>query len=823
MKSEYLTVNQNLGRMKNLFTLFFLGFLCLNSSISAQDVVQDVKGQIGDQQSRSSLPNAEIELLYFNPKKISIADSLGRFTLKDVPVGRHRLLVKAKGYGEVVINDLIVTAGKEVFLQIYLEEQLVSESWTSSDNSSSKRYISRIKDDAANTMVDVSSQSFSLDEVNRYSGSRSDIARLVTGFAGIINPDDARNDIISRGATSLGTQWRLEGIPVANPNHFGYLSTSAGYFPIININMMANSDFLYGNMSAEYGNSTSGTFDINLRKGNASRTEFTGQFALNGGELMLEGPLSRVGGNASYVVGARYSVLKLFDAIGVDLGTNSLPDYFDVNFNIYLQDNEKRRTNIFGIYGYSQIFTPFGLNEEDDLVTIDANKDIAVNVQNGTLGLTHREVISNKTYWQTTLGATGSYEWNYSDFYIEQPDSSFYKYRGSAYRLTHFNYSLNSYLNTKVNRKLNFRTGVMLQYRQLSLQDTFNRYDTLDYLRHDYQGSQWMLEAYGQMQYKFSNRLRTTVGIHGQFFTLNNNWSLEPRFSLIWDPVNQHRIALGYAWQSSELPYRLHFQQFPVFDSSGTLASNQQPHTNLDFLRNHYFTLEYTYKISESWQLELMPYFRYWTSVPVEANIASGFSFFNYASEEFTDYMPLNSLESSGTAVNYGVDLTLRKYFSKGFYAVVNASWLNATYKGSDGIERNSRFNRHYIARLLGGKEFKVGKQKNNVIFINSTITYAGGGYATPLDVTASEALQDEVFSSNYFAAELEAYLRVDLKLGMRINSRTKRISHYFFIDAMNVFGRENQARFYYDTAGNSQGVTPQIGFLPDLLYRIQF
>ena len=124
---------------------------------------------------------------------------------------------------------------------------------------------------------------------------------------------------------------------------------------------------------------------------------------------------------------------------------------------------------------------------------------------------------------------------------------------------------------------------------------------------------------------------------------------------------------------------------------------------------------------------------------------------------------------------------------------------------------------------MLGGKEFKVGKQKNNVLFVNTPITYAGGGFATPLDLVASEALQDEVFSADYFASELEAYLRIDFKFGMRINSRRKRISHYFFIDAMNVLGRANQARFYYDTARNVQGVTPQIGFLPDLLYRIQF
>ena len=67
-------------------------------------------------------------------------------------------------------------------------------------------------------------------------------------------------------------------------------------------------------------------------------------------------------------------------------------------------------------------------------------------------------------------------------------------------------------------------------------------------------------------------------------------------------------------------------------------------------------------------------------------NLGSGFSHF----------FPGN-LENTGTAENYGAELTIEKYFSKKFFFLMTTSLYNSTYKGSDGIKRNTDFNGNYI------------------------------------------------------------------------------------------------------------------------------
>lgn len=77
-----------------------------------------------------------------------------------------------------------------------------------------------------NEMAVISSQKFSIEETNRYPGSRMDPARMASNFAGIQGADDSRNDIIVRGNSPLGIVWRMEGIDIPNPSHFATSGSS---------------------------------------------------------------------------------------------------------------------------------------------------------------------------------------------------------------------------------------------------------------------------------------------------------------------------------------------------------------------------------------------------------------------------------------------------------------------------------------------------------------------------------------------------------------------------------------------------------------------
>jgi hypothetical protein len=78
-------------------------------------------------------------------------------------------------------------------------------------------------------------------------------------------------------------------------------------------------------------------------------------------------------------------------------------------------------------------------------------------------------------------------------------------------------------------------------------------------------------------------------------------------------------------------------------------------------------------------------------------------------------------------------------------------------------------------------------------------------------------------FEDQAFSQQLNDYLRWDVKVGFRINSSRKKVSHQFFLDLQNVTNRENDFAQRYSPNTNQINTVSQIGFFPDVMYRIQF
>ena len=149
------------------------------------------------------------------------------------------------------------------------------------------------KDGTVNEMGAGSGRMFSVEETNRYSGSRRDPARMASDFAGVRGANDSRNDIVVRGNSPAGVLWRFEGIDIPNPNHFAIEGTTGGPVSMLNNKELANSDFYTGAFSAEYGNSIAAAFDVKMRDGNNEKFEFIGQFGFLVTELTGEGPSNK--------------------------------------------------------------------------------------------------------------------------------------------------------------------------------------------------------------------------------------------------------------------------------------------------------------------------------------------------------------------------------------------------------------------------------------------------------------------------------------------------------------------------------------------------
>lgn len=786
------------------YTLFIGLFLLLSAVAFAQAPTQTIRGVVIDKQSETPLVGATVILVNSNPLKGVTTDIDGNFRLEQVPVGRQELKVSYMGYTEKTIPNVLVTAGKEVILSLELEESVIM----------TKEVIisaQRSKAETINSLATISARSFSTEEVTRFSGGRNDAARLVSNFAGVSTADDSRNDIVIRGNSPTGVLWRLEGVPIPNPNHFSTLGTTGGPVSALNTNLLKNSDFLTGAFPAEYGNATAGVFDVGFRNGNNEKLEFTAQLnTFSGIELMAEGPLS-ANKNSSFLVSYRYSFVQMASTLGIPVGTNATPNYQDLTFKLNFNTKKLGQISLFGIGGKSNI--DFLGNEIDanDLFA-DPSKDSYVNSRIGIAGLRHNYVLNPKTYLRTVVAVATDGNTFEQDDILENNQ----KRREVEVNDRNNRISVSSFLNHKFNAKHTLRTGILLQNFNLSLN---NRDRTIapDWLTvRNYNGNVTLAELYAQWQYRINNLLTLNAGLHNQLLTNNNAYAIEPRLALNYRIAPNQTLNFGYGLHSQMQPLPIYFLKSLQPDGSYALTNK-----NLEFTRSQHFVAGYELKPANDWRAKAELYYQMVTNAPIEQT-PSSFSVLN-SGADFV-FPEVGNLVNEGTGANYGLEITVEKFYSKGYYTLFTGSLFQSKYKGSDGIERNTAFNNNYTINLLGGKEFKIGKNKTNAITLDGKLTTAGGRYYTPVDLEASQAAGREILdASRAFSQRFTPYFRLDTKVGYRLNGKRGKVAQTFYLDFQNLTNHQNVFAKRYNTLTNEVNTVYQSGFFPDIMYRIQF
>ncbi len=793
--------------MKRLSTLLALFFTI--STLWSQ--TGTIKGTVLDQQSEIPIIGATIELISTEGSTGVVTDIDGYFSLQEVPVGRNVIRISYLGYESLTLPNIDVSTGKDVLLNITLQESVA-------ELSEVVVTAKTIKDQAQNEMATISARQFSVEEVNRYSGGRSDVARLASNFAGVSAPDDSRNDIVIRGNSPTGVLWRIEGIPVPSPNHFSTFGTTGSPVSALNPNVMSNSDFLTSAFPAEYGNANAGVFDINFRNGNKDRTEYTLQLgAFSGLEAMVEGPMNKKGG--SFLVAGRYSFIGL---IG-NAATAATPNYSDLSFKLDFGNTKAGRFTLFGIGGQSDIEFLGSEIEEGDLFAAE-DEDSSVDAGFGVLGLKHNIIIGNNTYVRTVVGGTLRTNVFSQDRYFNMDTNEEEKRRITEVDNSETRFSVSSYINSKINARQTVRAGVLFENIG---NDAFfrDREEGIDldgdgspdwFTVYDFDGSINMVQPFVQTQYRLSDQFSFNAGVHGQYSSLNEQFVVEPRASLTYALNPTNKFTLGYGMHNQNAPLPILFLNE---DINGSLV---QTNADLDFVRSQHFVLGYDSKLGDNWRLKTEVYYQAIDRAPVESTPTSYSTLTEGADFVFAD--DKTSLVSEGTGFNRGVEITLEKFYSKGYHLLFTGSFFESKYEGSDGIERSTPFDNGYVINALGGKEFKIGKAKQHAFVIDTKLTTSGGRWYTPVDLEASRAVGFEILQEEKaFSQQYENYFRWDVKLGLKLNSTKKKVSHQFFLDFQNVTNRENVFVRQYNRLTNNVDQTNQTGFFPDFLYRIQF
>lgn len=795
---------------------------------------QTIRGKIIDKETQQPIAEATVSLVSDSFNKInSVTNEAGEYKLEKVPVGRHEIYITHIGYKPGVAGNIIVTSAKEVLLDFELQ-QLPLE--ISNVVIKAKPRKGQVNNEAGL----ISSRLFTVEETDRYAGSRGDPARMASNFAGVQGANDSRNDIVVRGNSPGGVLWRLEGIDIPNPNHFAIPGTTGGPISIINNKILANSDFFTGAFPAEYGNSTAGVFDLKMRKGNDSKYEHSSQLGLFGWDFSSEGPLSK-SKKSSYLVSYRYSTLAIFSALKIPLGTDAVPKYQDASFKLNFPINNKASFSLFGLGGTSNINILISdQTESSEELYGDEDRDQNFKTKMGIFGAGFQYNPGKKTRWKATFSMS-SQQMNsihhlvfrhHKDTFIRDGKQAYHYQLDSLVHNQDYEFKTSTagihlFGNTNISKKTTLKYGAQFTQYFYNFYDSSRNFDTSDkakywkyFLRWNSEGRSTLMQPYVQALFKINSRLTMSLGLHSQISSLNdknrsnkkykNTIPIEPRFGLnyLLTPTSTLNMGLG-----------MHSQMQQAYTYYYILPGNNSPHNlGMKPSRSNHLVLGYNKQINKNVRFKFETYYQQLYNIPVTIK-PSSFSLANTGSG-FSRFFP-DSLNNEGTGTNYGFEFTLEKFFSNGYYYMTTLSLYDAKYKGSDGITRNSDFNTRYTFNALFAKEFVFDKRKS--LNVGAKATFIGARYFSPIDTLNSikqrEYIEnDKLKNSKTFD---NPYSRIDLRISYKINS--KKLTHEFALDLVNIFNHKNILNYTYTTDPPYYRLEYQLGFLPVFYYKLDF
>jgi len=803
---------------KTTLLVLFLFFVSIGQAFAQP--TQTVRGKLIDFETKYPLIGAKIQI--FTTDSIvglrAISDPDGAFQIKNVPTGKHQLEATLMTYDPKVIT-IEVISGKETVVEIPMMESYQEQAEVT--------VSARKKGEVINELATISAQQFSVEETNRYPGSRMDPARMASNFAGVQGADDSRNDIVIRGNSPLGVVWKVEGIDIPNPSHFAISGSTGGPVSILNNKILGNSDFFMSAFPAEYGNSTSGVFDLKLRNGNNNQHEFTGQFGFLGTEFLAEGPLSSKG-KSSYLVMGRYSTLSLFQKIGIQLGTDAVPVYGDGAFKFNWPLKNGGAVSLFGIGGKSTIDIMISEQTEYSAEFYgEGDRDQHFNTGMFVTGLNYKKPLNEKTYVAATLSYSmeqqnAVHEYLYGRSLDSTGSTIVYDSLGQILGYTFTTSKASGFfsINHKFNRKHLIKAGINVDMYFFNMIDSTRSpvYNSTFTTRWDFQGSSLMIQPFIQWKVRLSENMDFTAGLHSQYFSLSNSISpVEPRLGWKYRMKGNQSIFAGAGMHSGTQP--LYTYTFFQTDANGNRVLHNK---NMDFTRSVHSGFGYEKMLKKSMSIRSEIYYQYLYDIPVTVE-PSSFSLINMGGG-FARFFP-DSLENTGTGYNYGIELTVQKYFDKSFFFLFSGTLYDSKYYGSDGVLRNTSYNGTFVTNLLAGKEFKLNEK--NILGFGFKVTYAGGKRYGLADIPASTVMNEIIFQDSLFnELQFRDYFRADVKISWRKNA--DKVTHEIGLDLVNILNTKNLLSLAWAPNLADPIATPiaekqQLGFLPIFYYKIDF
>ncbi|WP_031529225.1 TonB-dependent receptor [Dyadobacter crusticola] len=767
-------------RLLPLFILFF-------TASFAQTHTSTIRGTVRDADSGQPLIGATVQLVQGQSGTITAPD--GTFRFDQLQVGRYQLTVTYVGYETIVVPEILLESGKENIVQVRL--------------SPAGRELQEATVSASRPVAFNSVQPITIEQTFRYAATYMDPARVATSFPGVAAANDQANGLVVRGNSPNNMQWRLEGVEIVNPNHLSNAGTfsdrptsTGGGVNILSTQLLGTSNFLAGPFPAQYGNVTGAILDMNLRKGNDEKTEFTAQASLLGLDFAAEGPFSK-NSKASYLVNYRYSFTGLLGAMGVSFGGEDIR-FQDLSFNLNFPTAKGGKFTVFGTGGVSSnTFEP----DKDTTAWEFAKDEQNILYKNRMMaaGLTFEQPLRDNVSFRAALVGSGLSTSRIA--YLVDPRTIERGELLADQKLADSKVSFNTTLTYRYNSRTRFQAG---------LYGTLNNYASWAWSVKEKLASV-SLQPFVNWSLRISPKLSVELGLHAMLSVVGRAHRIsalpEPRASVKWQVSQSAQLYASYGLHS----------QMQTAGIYATRIADYSYYRNmlLKPTRSQQITLGYQKSLGKSSSLKVEAYWQHLFDVPVGRGINDNFSSINLVEE-----IPYEWLYNEGTGRNYGLEASFQKLLTNDFYMLISGSLYDATFVDRLGERHKSRFDGGHTFSFTGGKELR--SRKETLWGINTKILWIGGFRDKPIN--AAESAKNGVTTYEQFSnytIKLKDYFRPDLRI-YRKKSREK-YSTTFAIDLQNVSSTKNEAYRYFDSRQQKVITQNQLGLIPVVSYRWEF
>jgi len=735
----------------------------------------------------------------------TVTGSTGCFSLSSLPVGRYAVGFALAGYEPSEAAGLSVSSAKDVFIGVSLREDFRQRKATG-DRST--------RDEGATSRTMTSPATFNAEEARRYAGGFDDPARLATACAGVAG-NTGDNGIELRGNAPQYIQWRIEGIEAVNPSHFTNIAKAgSGIITALSPQLLGSAGFFKGAFPAEYGNALSGVFDMQLRSGNSRRYEHSAEMGALGFGFSTEGPWfagsDSLRSAATYLLNYRYTSLGMLGEMFPDMaGDASNMRLHDASYKFSFPTVHAGTFTAWGIVVIDRL-RQRASGDTAHWRNIFANNAFYRQIKY-IGGIGHQIPAGDRSYVKSVVAV------NHLDNQINMEQV----YSGARMRPVtvadmsnrDLSVAFNTYINMKFGAWHTNRTGFNINAlffdTDYSISPDIHRIppgEMLNYARGA--GSSALLSAFTQSSFRLTYFLEANVGMQCMYFRLNRRATLEPRAGIHWRASLRHAVGLAYGKHSRR-------ENLDYYFVDASPDERAHANKNLDFSKSHHLALIYEWTLAAHLILKVEPYFQYLYDIPVEES--SRRSLINHR-----DFYMMIPLVNGGKGKNYGIDVTLEHRRFNNYYYLITASLFDSRATGNDGVWQNTRLNRNYIFNALGGKEWIMGKQSQNILSVSIRCTFQGGERYIPVDADKSRISRSIVYDySRAYRVQMPSEFITHLTAVYKINRI--RTAHEISVKIINAAGLKEFDKYCYNYRTNKSEMYLKSGVLPNIGYSISF